>query len=68
MHYHYSFIFFCLTTYLTKKQSNFCFSLLFEKIILLPLLVVAVSGDGAPYRFSYEANDEGQHQRQERGL
>jgi len=36
-------------------------------IILLPLLVAAVSAEGAPYRFSYEANDDGQHQRNERG-
>lgn len=34
-------------------------------IILLPLLVATVLADGAPYRFSYEANDEGQHQRNE---
>jgi len=31
------------------------------------LLVAAVSGEGSPYRFSYQANDDGQHQRNERG-
>lgn len=34
---------------------------------MLTVVVGCVLGDGAPYSFNYEANDEGQHQRNEQG-
>lgn len=37
------------------------------QLIVLAALLGCALGDGAPYSFNYEANDEGQHQRNEQG-